>query len=221
MPTKTFFNLKTEKKERIIHAAKSEFSRVPFQEASISRIIADAGIPRGSFYQYFTDKADLYSYYFGLIFEDLHFHLIDVINDNDGDLFKACRIYFSHYIDEIVDGPNKAFFKNFFLNMNLIHAENAQHHGPQVQFHGSQNLRKIRSEIIDVTDDSKLNVANKHDIGMLFRMIVMVFFHSVARFFISSDGETTETVNQTKEVFNRNLDWLEFGARKNKGDKNV
>ena len=37
-----------------------EFSQVPFSQASINRIIKLAGIPRGSFYQYFTDKEDAY-----------------------------------------------------------------------------------------------------------------------------------------------------------------
>uniref|UniRef100_UPI00366B4B3A TetR/AcrR family transcriptional regulator n=1 Tax=Phytohabitans flavus TaxID=1076124 RepID=UPI00366B4B3A len=43
-------------------AANKEFARAPFNDASISHIIKDAGIPRGSYYQYFDDKADLYFY---------------------------------------------------------------------------------------------------------------------------------------------------------------
>ena len=51
--------LKEEKKRRILEAAFREFSRVPFREASINRIIKDAEISRGSFYTYFEDKTDL------------------------------------------------------------------------------------------------------------------------------------------------------------------
>ncbi|MCU5751761.1 TetR/AcrR family transcriptional regulator, partial [Bacillus cereus] len=60
MPKQTFFNLEREKKELLIQAAMKEFSRVPLFEASISNIIKDAGIPRGSFYQYFEDKEDVF-----------------------------------------------------------------------------------------------------------------------------------------------------------------
>jgi len=63
MPTRTFFNLSQEKQQRLLEAARLEFSRVPLYEASISKIIANADIPRGSFYQYFNDKEDLYYYY--------------------------------------------------------------------------------------------------------------------------------------------------------------
>lgn len=62
MPTTTFFNLPPPKRERLIRAAMAEFSRKSFGDASINRIIQDAGISRGSFYQYFADKSDLFRY---------------------------------------------------------------------------------------------------------------------------------------------------------------
>lgn len=62
MPTDTFFRIDKDKQERIISAACDEFSKRIFSEASISNIIKKAGIPRGSYYQYFEDKSDLYFY---------------------------------------------------------------------------------------------------------------------------------------------------------------
>ena len=59
MPTVTFMNLSKEKKDKIIKAAKKEFSRVPFSEVLIKSIVEDAEIARGSFYQYFDSKEDL------------------------------------------------------------------------------------------------------------------------------------------------------------------
>ncbi|WP_082383880.1 TetR/AcrR family transcriptional regulator [Lacticaseibacillus thailandensis] len=41
-------------------AAKTEFTRAVFAKASISNIIELAGVPRGSFYQYFEDKQDIF-----------------------------------------------------------------------------------------------------------------------------------------------------------------
>ena len=59
MPTNTFFHLPEEKQQRLLDAAQIEFSRHSLQEASIANIVKLAGIPRGSFYQYFENKADL------------------------------------------------------------------------------------------------------------------------------------------------------------------
>lgn len=64
MPNKTFYNLTQKKQDRILNAAINEFSRYPFKSASINRIIKEANIPRGSFYQYFDNKKDIYLYVF-------------------------------------------------------------------------------------------------------------------------------------------------------------
>ena len=53
MPTDTFFRLPEEKRTRILEGAWSEFTAVPYAEASINRIVQTSRIPRGSFYQYF------------------------------------------------------------------------------------------------------------------------------------------------------------------------
>ena len=62
MPTSTFFNLPPEKQAKLLRSAVREFSQKPYGEVPLSRIIAGAGIPRGSFYQYFSDKTDLFIY---------------------------------------------------------------------------------------------------------------------------------------------------------------
>jgi TetR/AcrR family transcriptional regulator len=67
MPKDTFNNLNEEKKEKILSAAVNEFSAKRFSEASINQIVKDADIPRGSFYQYFSSKEDIYAYMAGEI----------------------------------------------------------------------------------------------------------------------------------------------------------
>ena len=62
MPLPTFFNLPDEKRQRILECAIEEFAQHDFDSASISQIVARAGIAKGSLYQYFTDKDDLYRY---------------------------------------------------------------------------------------------------------------------------------------------------------------
>lgn len=67
MPKTTFYNLEKEKQDRIIDAAIDEFANHPLSLVKLSNIIKKAKIPRGSFYQYFDDKNDLYIYIFDLI----------------------------------------------------------------------------------------------------------------------------------------------------------
>jgi len=62
MPYETFYNLPVEKQENILAVAIKEFSNQSYTAASISAIVRNSGIAKGSFYQYFADKKDLYLY---------------------------------------------------------------------------------------------------------------------------------------------------------------
>ncbi|MCP3137392.1 TetR/AcrR family transcriptional regulator [Pyxidicoccus xibeiensis] len=60
MPKDTFFRLPDERRARLVHEAISEFADRSYTEASLSQIARRARIPKGSMYQYFEDKLDLY-----------------------------------------------------------------------------------------------------------------------------------------------------------------
>ncbi len=60
MPKETFYNLPESKQTAVFKAAVQEFSTQKYSDASINQIVKSAGIPRGSFYQYFNDKADVF-----------------------------------------------------------------------------------------------------------------------------------------------------------------
>ena len=62
IPKQTFYNLEKEKQDRIIECAKDEFAARNFENAKLSNIIKNAKISRGSLYQYFEDKFDIYTY---------------------------------------------------------------------------------------------------------------------------------------------------------------
>ena len=62
MPKETFLNLPPEKRERFLVAAINEFADNDYPNASISKVCKEAGIAKGSFYQYFADKKDLLLY---------------------------------------------------------------------------------------------------------------------------------------------------------------
>jgi AcrR family transcriptional regulator len=87
----TFNNLSAEKKRKIFDAAVLEFSRRRFSEASINQIVKAAGIPRGSFYQYFNGKEDLFLY----MYEEILKEKQEIIRQSeavnlDADVFEIC-----------------------------------------------------------------------------------------------------------------------------------
>ncbi len=99
MPKDTFFRLPEEKRQRIIDAAGLEFKRVPYGETSINRIIKAADIPRGSFYQYFEDKQDLFLYLLSNKYDDIMENLKGILRGAGGD----CFLFINALIDRFVD----------------------------------------------------------------------------------------------------------------------
>lgn len=94
MPSSTFLNLPAQKQEKLLEAATREFSRRPYTEASINQIIKDAGIPRGSFYMYFTDKEDLFRYLLSGYVDQMVMVLEEALLREHGDIFAALlRMY--------------------------------------------------------------------------------------------------------------------------------
>ena len=94
MPTKTFFNLKEDKRQRVERALMHEFGKGSFEQASITNIVNEAKIPRGSFYQYFVDKKDAVTYLIQKFVLLEHKKVHEALIENSGDIFKtALRIY--------------------------------------------------------------------------------------------------------------------------------
>jgi AcrR family transcriptional regulator len=62
LPKRTFLRLDDDKKERIMRAAIEEFQACGFERAKIETIAQRAGIAKGSVYQYFDDKKELFLY---------------------------------------------------------------------------------------------------------------------------------------------------------------
>lgn len=98
MPTSTFFRLPEEKRQRLLDAAWAEFTQVRYVDVSINKIIQGAKIPRGSFYQYFTDKDELFAYLLGEMRAYFAQVLEDILRENRGDLFAMPLAAFDRFI---------------------------------------------------------------------------------------------------------------------------
>lgn len=119
MPKECFLHLPDEKRKRIYQAAYEELSRVPYDELSINQIIRRAGIPRGSFYQYFQDKEDLLVY----LMEGFHKCFMEevrkAIRDSSGDIFYVYQEVLSQMIAFAEQGEHYRIMKNVFCGLKV------------------------------------------------------------------------------------------------------
>jgi len=92
MPKSTFFNLSEDKRERIMEASIDEFAEYSYHNGSINRIVESAGIAKGSFYQYFEDKKDIFKYILEISAEKKLIYLAHIMKEMPKmDFFEVTR----------------------------------------------------------------------------------------------------------------------------------
>lgn len=72
MPSDRFNKLKTVKKGNFLKKAYKEFSLHSYEGASITQLVSDLKMAKGSIYQYFENKEDLYNYLVDHAYSQLH-----------------------------------------------------------------------------------------------------------------------------------------------------
>lgn len=118
MPTKLFDELESEKKERIIRIASAEFSKFGYDNSSTNRIVKDSGISKGSLFQYFQSKEELYFYILDIVLSELLSSLKDKLDSLSEDLFQRVIEYSELEFSWYIQNPEKyklivtAFTKN-------------------------------------------------------------------------------------------------------------
>ena len=116
MPTTTYFNLSSQKRQRIEDAVMKEFARVPLIDMSVKNIVNDASIARGSFYQYFETREDLINYMLGKEFDKESENFLKILQESNKDIFKATYEYLVQILDK--QKNNSSYYINIFQYLN-------------------------------------------------------------------------------------------------------
>lgn len=121
MPTQTFFNLEKDKQQRVYNALLTEFTEYPLEKVSIKRIVLDAKIPRGSFYQYFTDKDDALRY---IIFQEKIDGETELVFDKEIDIYEFIELVFKRESEPL---QTATISKRMRLLKQICNSAKAQH----------------------------------------------------------------------------------------------
>lgn len=161
MPRVAFDNLKPKKKKQIFRASKSAFTLNAYEDVSISQIIKDAGISRGSFYLYFENKLDLYLYVLSYNRNELSKTFINGINEH-----KSLFDIFTDLFDELIDylsQEDPLFIERTILNLN-----------PQIILYFVSGFKNTNGTDIDYTligDYDKLKINDEKDLKIILEML--------------------------------------------------
>ncbi|MDP4087090.1 MAG: TetR family transcriptional regulator [Bacillota bacterium] len=203
MPKPTFLNLSKEKQELLINAAKKEFSRVPLHEASISNIIKDAGIPRGSFYQYFEDKEDIFFFLFDEDSRRVNELFISIIKINNGDLFASFVDLFKSILISFDEPGNRQYIKNIFLNMNYKIEKTF------TKNFFEENVKSHFSELNGLLNSENLNITSEEEMFHILKIMIVVMIQNLVHVFA-----TELPIHEAMATFSLEIDLLKKGFYK-------
>lgn len=206
MPTERFYRLPETKREMIREAAVKEFSRVPYEKASINQIIQNADISRGSFYTYFEDKQDVVRW----LFEDSCQHMKQICEEelerSRGDYFAMLGKMFEYFVKTLQSTADMLIVaKNVFS-----YQENAKFLGMGSNFPSPERIEQEDGPVMWIynqVDHGRLRKEGVQAFAPLLPLGMSALMYAVKQYY-----EYPDRLEQIRGVFQSSLDMLRYGA---------
>ena len=204
MPKPTFYNLPEEKRNLIFRHALEEFARFPYERASLSAIVNRADIAKGSMYQYFTGKKDLYMYLIQEVYARKREFLQPVWEQKEKvDFFKLASLYYQR---------SWHFARQYPL-----------HHRVTVNFWDSKDAA-LREEILRKKEIRISEFSEMLELGLLSGVVspdinkeaVWFVYHAVAKALVDNFLDPNINAESHEAYINSVLTVLERGLRPRK-----
>lgn len=174
MATETFLRLPQEKRERFLQAAWNEFTSCPYESVSINRIIQAAQVSRGSFYQYFSGKHDLFIYLLKTLIDSISQLFLAQMTVHQDNIFEAILGMYDfivwHAASPRPDLPQARVFQLFRLNPDL----------EGTQFTEQLDLDRIGQQTRDLLERQGCHVADGEVHAVLHLILSIGFTNLVA-----------------------------------------
>ena len=184
------------KQERIVQAIKDEIARASYEDFSIGSILRSCNISRGSFYQYFHNKEDIFLFLISDYQQKIIDDMIQALQKNDGDLFDMFEHTFRHAVRLLCYKDSRSFRHNLFCNMQLFDAIWKREGYAQSRI---QNYDRLKAYV----NPAHLRLTNPEEIGTLFEICTNSALKDAAYIFISDENE-----QQVLDRFLKKLDLL-------------
>jgi AcrR family transcriptional regulator len=192
LPKLTFINLPEDKKQNLLGATIKEFSRVPLYDASIANIVKEAGIPRGSFYQYFEDKEDAFFFLLNDFAIKKKKIFLLILERHNGELFDSMIDFYQQFISE---EENLKFLKNALLNMTY-EIEATFSRMIQDQENSEKNYRSMTA----LLNKDNLNITDEEEVYHILQIIIAVTFRNLVEKFAKDLSYSEAISNYTTEI---------------------
>ena len=172
MPLQTFRNLDKKRQKEIRQIAYKEFALNDYKNASVSNIVKKLGLAKGSFYRYFENKLDLYSYLLEHATLLRMTTIKELVENQKADFFSILIENFKNKIEFDLEHPLKSIFTYRVL---------LETHNPEIQ-HVIKNLKQSIFKYVELLLENFKQarlVRNDIDIQLIrVRYVIISIFNS-------------------------------------------
>ncbi len=206
MPTERFRRLPEEKKSVIYRSLQKEFARVPFEQASINRIIQYASISRGSFYTYFADKYDALCYVMEQTLETVRRHCGEVLKENQGEYLGMIRSLFEYLVANMQStGELLNIVKNIAHDVSDDFFMRYSEEGIRRQDGG--HMEKFSSWILEHIDMRRLRIQSEEELHSMIELGYGVLLRHICEYY-----RHPEALDSIRDMLDTDLEIIRRGA---------
>ena len=170
------------------------------REASINRIVREAGIPRGSFYMYFRDKEDLFHYLMEESINEMLMVFEEALHSQGGDIFAALPAMYDHLrsrrsADRSLGGMG--------MMSAIVNRNDGLQKGGLLEFLDPDRILKrmkdcVNPDLLDLREPEDLNCI----LRMLIVLIVPIMYNGIRP---ETDPEDREKLQHALEILRRGM----------------
>lgn len=202
MPSDTFLKLSKEKQNSLIESAILEFSENTYNEASINKIINRIKLPRGSFYMYFNDKYDLYTYILKTYLNKFEEMQIELLKKTNGDFIKMNELLYDKIILFIKKDKNQKLLNNLFKEIRFSTERN---------LFKPQNIENQKEQIINLINKDLYEFNNKEDLFDAYMFTISTTIGAITHYLLEINNK------HEKEIYLKRLHIIKYGIKKKEG----
>ncbi len=214
MPKETFYNLPDHKRRNIEKTAIKEFAEYGYDKASVTRMVENCSIAKGSFYQYFDDKKDLYFYLVARVAQKKAEALAPVMErSQEYDFFGLIRKLFLEGLRFAANNPEVTMMGDWLFK-NREHPIYKELVGT-----GMENARNIYTELLK-TAIKKKEVRADIDLAFISHAISTLSVSSIEYYFQTGEGRKAGAAKFDEnmiDIIDLLIDFLKHGIGAGEG----
>lgn len=200
MPKDQFFKLKLEKREKIILAARDEFSLKPYDDVSINEIVSRSNISRGSFYLYFDDKWDIYAHLLKCTFNKILERIKETLARGNNIFFAIIDVYDYIIIESNLD-DSIGFLANILRNANPLNF---------IKVHNLLSENENQNFIQDISFiPENFTIGTKIEFQMLRKLLITNLIEAMTQVLVFNRDP-----NEVREELRISFNILKYGSYK-------